>query len=737
MKTAVELLNTMTLEEKVGQLNQRLYGWKIYEKINGKYLLTDYFKEEVARYGSIGLIYGLFRADPWSGKDLESGIPLNEAQKVATLVQDYLKTHTRLKIPVLFSEECPHGHQGLDTTTFPVNFTVGCSWNPDLYEKTQEIVSAELTKTGAHLGLISTLDILRDPRWGRSEECFSEDPYLAACFTRAAVKGLQGSLEQPKMGAVLKHFAGQGDGMGGHNAAPVAIGERELREIHLPAMKKGSEAGALGCMAAYNDLDGIPCHVNGKLLRKILREEFKFSGLVMADGCGLDRVADLMQDPVAAAEAALKGGVDVSLWDTVFPHLIEAVEQGRVSMEILDEAVLRVLKVKEKLGLFQESFKMRNATFFSNQEKQELCRKMARDAIVLLKNQHNILPLKTKNLKKIALIGPHITNPYSQMGDYTPYKDIEKCQGIFNGLQDGLKETKVTLVKSQGCGLTEKNPNLLKEAMESSKNADVIILTLGGSSQRDFSTSFHKNGAALIGSSNMTSGENIDLANLSLPESQIQLVKTLATLHIPMIGILIEGRPHSLEEVLPDLKGLLFAGYPGQYGGKAVAEVLFGKNPNGRLAFSIPKESGQLPVYYNFRNTSFNQDYLDVSGKPRFSFGEGFSYTSFTMTSPKTSVKNRQLHLQLNVKNTGELEGAEVIQVYGKKQQQGIVPREKELLGFKKIYLSPGEEREVQLVIPEENLTYLDENMVEKMPLQIIVTTKISTDEHRQKIILG
>lgn len=286
-----KLLQKMTLKEKVGQLNQRLYGWQVYEKKDGKLFLTDYFKNEVKKYGTVGVIYGVFRADPWSERNELTGLTTSEAQEVSQMIQQYMKKETRLKIPVLLSEECPHGHQALEATTLPTNFSVGCSWNPELYQQLQEVVAAELQEKGAHLGLISTLDLLRDPRWGRTEECFSEDPYLTAAFTQAAVTGLQ---KEQKIKAVLKHLAGQGNVMGGHNSGPVAIGERELREIHLPAIRAGIKAGAKGCMAAYNDIDGVFCHTNPHLLQEILREEYGFSGIVMADGCALDRVQKLV-----------------------------------------------------------------------------------------------------------------------------------------------------------------------------------------------------------------------------------------------------------------------------------------------------------------------------------------------------------------------------------------------------------------------------------------------------------
>lgn len=726
-----QLLQNMTLKEKVGQLNQRLYGWKVFEKKDGDIQLTDYFKNEVSKYGTIGVIYGVFRSDPWSGRDTQSGLSKNEALKVSKLIQSYMKENTRLKIPVLLSEECPHGHQALDSLTTPVNFSVGCSWNPSLYQELQNIVADELQEKGAHLGLISTLDVLRDPRWGRSEECFSEDPFLTAQFTQAAVQGLQ---ENNQIIAVLKHLAGQSDAMGGHNSGPVAIGERELREIYLPAIQAGIKVGAKGCMAAYNDIDGIPCHANQHLLQDILRDEYGFDGIVMADGCALDRVSDICGSRVEAAARALNSGIDVSLWDEVYPNLEEAVLSGLVDENKLDEAVFRILKIKDELNLFNENPEY--VTKYDEKIKADLCTNLSEESIVLLKNR-NILPLALDGLKKVAVIGPHANNIYHMLGDYTPFKDLQKGTTILQGIKDKLGNTDTLVCYEPGCNIMTEISNGVSKAIKVAENSDVIFVTVGGSSARDFTTEFDKNGAAITGSVEMTSGENIDLADLSLPKCQIELVKKLSETNKKIIAIVVEGRPHSLKEIEAYVDGILLVGYPGEYGGRAIANVLFGKNPNGRLSFSIPDLAGQLPVYYNYRNTMFKEDYADASGKPGYPFGYGLSYTSFEIENVDIQASsNSEIKISCDITNVGQIGGAEVIQIYGKKDQGFIASRERELLAFTKIYLEPGETKNIELSLTKESLSYLDENFKQKVSKRVQLVIKAMDFEKKQNITL-
>ncbi|AYY09689.1 beta-glucosidase [Enterococcus sp. FDAARGOS_553] len=703
-----EIVKKMSLKEKIGQLNQRLYGWQVYQKKEGKLYLTDYFKSEVARFGSIGWIYGVFRADPWSGKDATTGLSVEESREVSRMIQDYLKEHTRLGIPAFLTEECPHGHQGLAATTLPVNFSTGASWNPDLYQSVQTFVAQELRAKGAQVGLISTLDIVRDPRWGRTEECFSEDPYLASCFTQAAVKGMQGEIlgHEPTTHvlAVLKHFAAQGSSMGGHNAGPVNIGEQELREIHLPAMLAGIQAGALGCMAAYNDWDGVPCHANPRLLQEILREEAGFAGVVMADGCALDRLADWLGNKPEAAARAMNSGVDISLWDNVFPQLEAAVDQGLIKQETIDQSVMRVLKLKEQLGLFDEP--VPTVSVPDQKQFQESATRLAEEAIVLLKNEQ-VLPLK-KQRQTIAVIGPHSKNSYHQLGDYTPFKELSECRNLWEGLLE-IKGTETTFIQADGCGITEGTKEQLTAACQAAATADQIILTIGGSSIRDFSTDFDKNGAALQGSAEMTSGENIDLASLALPECQKRLITELKKFQKPLIGIVIAGRPHLLSEVSTAFDALLFAGYPGQFGGSALARILFGEtNPSGKLAVSIPDENGQLPVYYNYRETAFQRDYTDCSGTPRYGFGYGLSYAEFMLKGIHAQYAPQAIQINGTIENLSVIAGAEVVQVYLRNYSQQVLPRVKVLCGFQKVFLPAKSTVDFSLTVSYETLKQLN-----------------------------
>lgn len=355
-----DLLSRMTLREKVGQVNQRMYGWDAYRRTSdGGFELTEALYAETDRFEGLGALYGLQRADAWSGVDHGSGPGAADGAALAELVQRHVVGRSRLGIPALFVEEVPHGLMALDGTVLPVNLAIGATWDPDLYERAAAHAAAELRARGGHVALVSALDIVRDPRWGRTEECFGEDPYLAARLTEALVRGMQGAPDDDNVFAadkapvVLKHFAGQGATVGGRNSAESELGLRELHEIHLPAARAGVRAGAAAVMAAYNEVDGMPCSGNRALLTGLLREDWGFDGLVMADGLAVDRLARITGNKVSAGALALDSGVDLSLWDEGFTHLEEAVERGLVSEKTLDTAVARVLRLKFRLGLFE------------------------------------------------------------------------------------------------------------------------------------------------------------------------------------------------------------------------------------------------------------------------------------------------------------------------------------------------------------------------------------------------
>ncbi|MGN8646032.1 glycoside hydrolase family 3 N-terminal domain-containing protein [Gracilibacillus sp. HCP3S3_G5_1] len=734
----------MTLKEKVGQLNQKLYGWQVYRKNGNQYELTEIFKEHVQKFQGIGALYGLFRADPWSGINFENGIPVEDSLHVVKMVQDYLKEHTRLGIPALFSEECPHGHQALDSTVFPTHLGSGATWNPDLQSNVSEYIASELKERGVHLGLVSTLDIARDPRWGRTEECFSEDPYLAARMTEAVVKGMQGdNKESPNIIAVLKHFAAQGAAVGGHNAGPALIGERELREIYLPPMKAGVKSGALACMAAYNEIDGIPCHANRKLLTDILRKEWGFKGIVMADGTALDRLLLLSGDKELAAAYALNAGVDLSLWDDVYTQIEAAVMNGKIKESLIDQAVKRVLYVKFLLGLFSEADDKSRSVLVNRSQGQRLNLEMARQSITLLKNKDNLLPLN-KRTKTIAVIGPNADSVYNLLGDYTAPQRRDSVVTVKQGITNVVEEA-CEILYSKGCGIRSTDMSDFDRAKSIASKADIVILALGGSSAREFGMEFEDNGAVTdYDQAEMDCGENIDVANLDLGGVQKKLVQELASIDTPMVGVFIQGRPYSLKDIEPYLDAILIGWYPGQLGGQAIAEVLFGDvNPSGKLPVSIPYSADQLPIYYNVKNSGAKQDYYDEVGHAMYSFGFGLSYSTFKCeftskeqetVSVHSLTKGERLPISVNISNTGEYDGFAVVQLYIKDVEASVTTRIKELKAFKKIWIPAGEKKNVELQLGFEELSIWNVEMRQVVePGTVILLAGESSDQLDEK----
>lgn len=720
-----DLLLRMTLKEKIGQLNQKMFGWNAYKKAQDGYEVSDEFKEEVGLGDGLGALYGLFRADPWSKVNFENGIPIDSNARVANVLQKYVIENTRLGIPIFISEECPHGHQALDGTMFPTNTGIGSTWNPELYEEAFSQVAAEIRSRGGNLALVSTLDILQDPRWGRSEECYGEDPFLASRFSEAAVRGLQGKDSDELSGdnkviAVVKHLCAQGASVGGHNGKGAPVGEREVREIHLPAVKAAVKAGALGCMAAYNEIDGIFCHANEKLLTKILRQEWGFEGIVMSDGCAVDNLVKIAGSYEGAAAVALKAGVDLNLWNVAFTKLEGAVAEGLVEEKFIDRAVRRVLRLKFILGLFDNPYidENKSSQVVNSEASREINLQIARESIVLLKNKGRILPLR-KDLKKVAVIGPNADMLYNQLGDYS----APQREGTGSTVLQGIKQiagSETTVTYAKGCGIRDTSKDGFKEAIDNASAADAVVLVLGGSSSRNFDTRFDSNGAAILNDNvtEMDCGEGVDVADLELGGVQLELTEKIISLGKPVVVVLIQGRPHSISWIAENCDAVMCAWYPGKEGGRAVADVIFGDmNPSGKLSTSIPRSVAQLPVYYNYKDTS---DYLDITAKPLYSFGYGLSYTTFEISSLK--VVNKQLSLQqlrnnekisvsVDIKNTGHVSGAEVVQLYIQDLESSINRRVKELKGFKKVWLKPGEVKSVVLELGEEELSVWNTEM--------------------------
>ncbi|MEV7424245.1 glycoside hydrolase family 3 N-terminal domain-containing protein [Streptomyces sp. NPDC091212] len=718
-----DLLSRMTLTEKVGQVNQRMYGWEAYERTPSGHRLTEAFRAEVAAYDGMGALYGLQRADPWSGVTCGTGIGAADGARVSDAVQRHVVEHTRLGIPVLMVEEMPHGHQALDSTVLPVNLAVGATWDPGLYEEAAALAAAQLRARGGHVALVSALDLVRDPRWGRAEECFGEDPYLAARFTEALVRGAQGpgdgrgrgpvSYGADRAAVVLKHFAGQGATVGGRNSAATELGLRELHEIHLPAALAGVRAGAAGVMAAYNEFDGVPCAASRELLTGLLRERWGFTGLVMADGQALDRLTRLAGDPVAAGALALEAGTDLSLWDDSFPRLAEAVRRGLVRESVLDAAVGRVLALKFRLGLFERPYTGERE---SPSGLVELSVRIARESVVLLRHDGATLPL-TERARKVAVIGPNADSVPQQIGDYTAPQPAGSGVTVLDGIRAAAPEDG-EVAYARGCELVGGDPSGIPAAVALAAASDVAVLVLGGSSARESGTRFDSNGAAVVSSArpaDMTCGEGVDLAELRLPDGQSALLSAVAATGTPVVVVLVQGRPHAVAEDLAARAGaVLSAWYPGPWGGRAVGEVLFGAaEPVGRLPVSVPRSAAQLPVFYNGKDHGY-RGYADQPATARHAFGHGLSYTTVEYGAPRLSRSSvavsasggiPELTCVVEVANTGARPVRETVQLYVRRVLGGSSwPRVRELRGFDRIDLAPGEHAEVSFTVGTRTL---------------------------------
>ncbi len=695
-----DLLSRMTLREKVGQVNQRMYGWDAYCRTVRGFELTDALYAETERFAGLGALYGLQRADAWSGVAHGEGPGARDGAALADLVQRHVVERSRLGIPALFVEEVPHGHMALDGTVLPVNLAVGATWDPGLYEEAAAHAAAELRARGGHVALVSALDIARDPRWGRTEECFGEDPYLAARLTEALVRGMQGSGDRfaaDKAPVVLKHFAGQGATVGGRNSAEAELGLRELHEIHLPAARAGVRAGAAAVMAAYNEVDGMPCSGNRALLTGLLRERWGFDGLVMADGLAVDRLARITGDKTSAGALALNSGVDLSLWDEGFTHLEEAVERGLVSEDALDTAVARVLRLKFRLGLFEQQG---TTTDFPVGGRQ-MSTAVARAAVTLLRNDGRVLPIGP-DVSRIAVLGPQSATTAHQSGDYTAPQRPGTGTSVLDGLRR-LAPPGVDIRHVPGCALTGGDLSGIPEAVTAAAACDVAVLVLGGSSARTPDTDFAANGAARTAVSEMTCGEGVDLARLRLGTAQYALLDAVVATGTPTVAVLVQGRPH----VVPDTAGaLLTAWYPGPWGGEAIAEVLLGlAEPAGRLPVSVPRSVAQLPVYYNHKDIEYG-GYVDESAEPLHPFGHGLSYTSFAYGTPRPSGHTAEPGptVEVDVTNTGDRPGRTVVQVYLRRLITSVWPRTLELCAFEGVDLAPGECRTLTLPLDADRL---------------------------------
>lgn len=744
---ARDLLERMTTAEKVGQLNQRLYGFRVCTRSENGLELSEEFCREAQKYGGIGVLYGLYRADPWSGRDYQNGLAGHFAVQAYNLVQEYVITQSRFGIPVLIAEESPHGHQALDGYLLPVNLAVGATWNPKLAGRAVGACARQMKKLGVDLALVSMLDVLRDARWGRCEECFGEDAYLAAQFAREVVGGYRAE----GVDVVAKHFAAQGETTGGVNASSARIGERELREIHLPPAYAAVKAGAAGIMAAYNDIDGIPCHNNPWLLGDVLRGEMGFDGIVMADGVAVDQLGFLYNTPAECGAAALSSGVDVSLWDEGFAHLEEALAQGMVSRERLDEAAWRVLKLKFERGLFDAPYLTADGqrcpvppdseAYVSGSPEpgkspqREQNRGLAEyaseslalalESAVLLKNEGGILPLagagkrggdSERKRLRVALTGEIIRDVYALLGDYTPPVRQEFSWSIERGFYEVFARRKdLELV--------------ICDRAEKTAECDVTVLVLGGSSSRFGGAEFDINGAAVTdggGHGLMDCGEGVDLSSLQLPQTQLIFARKVFAAAKRVVTIVTGGRPYALGEIAEQSDALLYAFYPGPVGALALAQLLTGEYaPSGRLPVSLPRSAGQLPVWYNSRISYEAMHYCDEKDGALYSFGSGMGYGDAEYQDIVVRMQEDGVVVSFTVLNPFEWEETAVPMVFLRNRGGSVLPRRAELKAFGKYRLAPGETKRGRLLLPAEAFAVWDSAMRRRVePGGVVLTVR-------------
>jgi len=714
-KRVQDLLGRMTKEEKVGQLS-KLLGWEMYEK-GAKGVGVSAKLKKAVQDQHIGLLWATLRADPWTQKTLLNGLSPVEAARATNAIQRYMLDSTRLGIPLLLSEEAPHGHMAIGATVFPTAIGQASTWNPVLIEQMAAMIAKETYAVGGKNGYGPVLDLARDPRWSRTEETYGEDAYLIGQMGRAMVKGFQGDVigKEDKIIGTLKHFVAYAVPEGGHNGEGVSVGERAMRHHYLYPFEQAVRAGAGSVMTAYNSIDGIPCSANPWLLKDVLRKDWGFNGFVVSDLLSISGLNGGHATASTAAEGAsqsIHAGLDVDLSGTGYgANLLEAVNSGLVETSVLDTAVARVLRMKFKLGLFDRPFVDEKlvAKKVATVENVTIARKVAQESIILLKNEGDLLPLK-KTVKRITVVGPNADNAYNQLGDYTAPQADGKVKTVLAGIRAAVgKGTQIDYVK--GCAIRDTLNSNIQDAVAAAKLSDVVVVVLGGSSARDFKTTYQATGAANVdinAVSDMESGEGFDRVSLDMMGHQLQLLQALEKTGKPIVLVTIMGRPLNLNWAAAHIPAIVNAWYPGQEGGLAIADVLFGDyNPAGRMPISVPRSVGQLPVHYN-HNKPKHHDYVEMSAKPLYAFGHGLSYSKFEyanlVVDVKESAEDFACTVSFDVENKGLLNGDEVAQLYVVDEVSSVVTAIKQLKRFERKSIGAGKRERVSFQLTKEDL---------------------------------
>lgn len=747
-----ELMSQMTLEEKLAQIG----AYWVYQINEGIHLS----REKAERY----LSNGIGQITRVNGA---SSMKPKEAAAFNNEVQDYMRHHTRLGIPALIHEEACSGFTAIGATTFPQAIGLASAFEPELLEEISKVIGRQMRAVGAHQALAPLLDITRDPRWGRTEETFGEDPYLVSQMGMHYVRGLQGKLDQNGVIATGKHFVGYGAPEGGMNWAPAHIPERELYEVYLAPFEAAVKQEKLGSiMNGYHELDGIPCGASKKLLTDVLKKKWGFDGIVVSDYFAINQLFDyhnMADNKKEAAKLAIEAGMEVELpnVDCFGEPLKEAVEAGEVSMELIDSCVEKMLRFKMRLGLFDNPYVDVQAveSCFDTKEDRSLARRAAGKTIVLLKNKNHILPLN-RNLESIAVIGPCADSIRNLVGDYTYQGQIEGLLELYESQNTAMNQPipenikmeenivamdslltavrntvsdKTKVFYAKGCDIKEPSTEGFAEAIQIARESKAAIVCVGDLA-----------GITL----KCTVGESVDRAELTLPGVQEALIQEISGTGTPTIVVLTNGRPYAINREAEHADAILEAWFPGEEGANAVADTLFGlSTPGGKLPITFPRSAGQIPTYYMHKKsggrTHWRGDYDDLPAKPLYPFGFGLSYTEFTFEEIVVDKKKVEIGnsfcIGVTIKNIGNYDGDEVIQLYTHDTAASVTRPVKELKGFKRVSLKPGESKRITFNVETAQLGFYGRDInyiVEPGEIEVMLGVSSMDIFYQNRVIL-
>ncbi|MDD2245674.1 MAG: glycoside hydrolase family 3 N-terminal domain-containing protein [Proteiniphilum sp.] len=690
------LLKLMTLEEKIGQMAQFSANWSITGPV-----MSDDFRPYLEK----GLIGSIFNATTVEG---------------IRRFQQFAVDSTRLRIPILFGQDVIHGYK----TIFPIPLGEACSWDLEMMRRTAEIAAIEAASDGINWTFAPMVDISRDARWGRVMEGAGEDPWLGSKVAEARVSGFQGGKDSKSLNSLTtllacgKHLAAYGAAESGRDYNPAELSEHTLRNVYLPPYKAAIDAGVGTMMASFNEINGVPATANRWLLTKVLRNEWRFTGFVVSDYTGINELVPhgVAENEKHAAELAINAGIDMDMTGATFiKHLVKSVNEGKVPEKAIDNATRRILEMKFLLGLFDDPYRYLNEERAKQNtmtpEFMETARKAVASSVVLLKNENNLLPVKKDKAMTVALVGPLMNDSVNMNGEWAGLGDRNKSISILRGVTEKYKGSSVKLIYAEGSSITETTPGRIAEAVLAARRADIVIAAMG----EDFNWS----------------GEAAVRTDIRLPGAQRELLQALKQTGKPIVLISLSGRPLDLSWEDKNLAAILHAWFPGTQGGFGIADVVAGDyNPSGRLVISFPRNVGQIPVYYNQKNTGrpvnlndesadYKSGYLDTSITPLYPFGYGLSYTTFKIDNVKTDkkiLKSRgdKITVTADVRNTGPADGEIIVQLYTRQLIASVTRPVKELKGFKKIALKAGESKQVTFNLASEDLAFYGIEMKKK-----------------------